>query len=132
MHYLPQLQTLQVALANLQENPKLQPLLPTFSAFLRNLVGFSEENSHVVQRIPRIFNALMKNPHLHIESEVLFQCRKFGANDLCLFLLQHKCFLQLLQDLLLNYGGSKLDEEIFHLVSSISHILAKVYILRMF
>ena len=62
---------LQVALTNLQENPKLQPLLPSFSAFLRNLVGFTSENSHVVQRIPRIFNALMKNPHLQIESEVL-------------------------------------------------------------
>jgi hypothetical protein len=60
-----------VALANLLENPKLQPLLPTFSGFLRNLVGFSDENSHVIRRIPRIFNALLNNPHFHIGSEVL-------------------------------------------------------------
>jgi hypothetical protein len=60
-----------VALANLRENPKLQPLMPTLSGFLRNLVGFTSENSHVVRRIPRIFNALLNNPHLHIGSEVV-------------------------------------------------------------
>ncbi len=60
-----------MALANLRENPKLQPLMPTLSGFLRNLVGFTSENSHVVRRIPRIFNALLNNPHLHIGSEVV-------------------------------------------------------------
>jgi hypothetical protein len=57
-------------LANLLENPKLQPVLPALSGFLRNLIGFTDENSHVVSRIPRIFNAIMNNPHLHIGSEV--------------------------------------------------------------
>lgn len=61
-----------MALTNLQENPKLQPLLPTFSIFLKNLVGFSDENFHVVKRIPRIFNALLRNPNLHVESEVIY------------------------------------------------------------
>ncbi|KAI9558653.1 hypothetical protein GHT06_015442 [Daphnia sinensis] len=99
----------EVALANLLENSRLQPLLPTFSGFLRNLVAFSGENSHVVKRIPKIFNALMNNSHLHIGSE-------------------YKCFLQLVQDLILNYGGAKLDESIFHLISSTLHILAKLSI----
>lgn len=111
---------------NLQDNPKLQPLLPTFSVFLKNLVGFSDENFHVVTRIPRIFNALLRNPNLLVESEV----RIFSVGNIlkCFKLLnfQHKCFLQLLQDLLLNYGGDKLDENIFHLISSVSNILIKV------
>lgn len=40
--------------------------------------------------------------------------------------MQHKNFVKLLQELLLNYGGPKLDQENFHLVSSVSHIIAQV------
>jgi hypothetical protein len=35
----------------------------------------------------------------------------------------------LIQDLILNHGGEKLDDSIFQLISSILHILAKVFIL---
>jgi hypothetical protein len=44
-------------------------------------------------------------------------------------LIQQECFLQLIQDLILNHGGEKLDDSIFQLISSILHILAKVFIL---
>lgn len=68
--YLHECLSFKVALTNLQENSKLQPLLPSFTTFMKSLVAFSAENQHVVGRIPRILNSLMGNPHLHLESEV--------------------------------------------------------------
>jgi len=59
-----------VALANLQENAKLQPLLPAIAKFLQNLLGFSHENIYIIQRIPLVIHALMKNPHLFLMPEV--------------------------------------------------------------
>lgn len=59
-----------MALANLQENAKLQPLLPAIAKFLQNLLGFSHENIYIIQRIPLVIHALMKNPHLFLMPEV--------------------------------------------------------------
>ena len=64
----------QIALKDLQENSRLQPLLSSFANFLERLVGYSSENEHVIKRIPLIIYALINNPHLSIEPQVSIIC----------------------------------------------------------
>lgn len=94
----------EIALKDLQENSRLQPLLSSFANFLERLVGYSSENEHVIKRIPLIIYALINNPHLSIEP-------------------QKEYFLRILQDLLLGYNEFVFDGDTFLLISGISHIL---------
>lgn len=115
-----------MALTNLSENPKLQPLLPTFSVFLRNLVGLSYENCHIVKRIPQIFNAIIKNPFLNIEPEVSGPEINFSLWFESYLFSQQQSFTELLQYLLLNHADDTMNREIYELTANISQLLCQV------
>ncbi len=57
-------------LDDLRDNADLQPLLPSATRFLQDLVRHGKEESRVARRIPMILAALVDNRHFNIDPEV--------------------------------------------------------------